>query len=139
MTRTQPLRIISITKDAEMRSLRAAVLKLAGHEVTSPSSVAAAVERITAGAFEILLLGHTLNGEESDQLILVCRNAAPAARIVQMIAAHSSVGEQEPDAQVESLAGPERLLQTIHELCETHAMVGITAPTSSSPRRSPQH
>jgi DNA-binding NtrC family response regulator len=111
----KPLRILSVTNDAQLRELRMLVLQSAGYEVFSPATVEEALARIDGGGYHCLVLGHTLTEAECELLTARARSV-PTLKVIQVMSAYAPMPALRPDASVDALAGPGVLLEAIREV-----------------------
>jgi hypothetical protein len=116
MNRSESMRVISVTKDSQLRRLRDAILTAAGFNVISPATIEEGWKAVTSKTFALLLLCHTLRADESDSLLQLARTAKPAMKVLQLTVAYEPSGSFQPDAQLESLAGPAALIEALCEL-----------------------
>jgi len=108
--------VLSAAIDPELRHLREMVVRVAGILVDSPESVPAMMDAVDAGQYDVMLLGHCLSPDVRNKLIQSSRRQWPRAKIILITRAGNAPGVERPDAEVDSLAGPEELVKTIRQM-----------------------
>ena len=104
-------RILSISYDRSLLSTRQLILEQAGYEVTSALGFTDALEWCKKGAFDLVLIGHSIPREDKQTLVKVARMVSQAP--VLSILRPTSVPLAEVDYSVKSADGPEALIAAV--------------------------
>jgi DNA-binding response OmpR family regulator len=125
---TQKPRIVSVGCDALVFDSRNRVLESAGFEVVPCFSGERAAEICSNENFDLLLMCDSLPQSLREMLIHLLRNEKSATPII-MIYRMGELPEDLSfaDAAVESLAGPERLIETVSFCLQKPAASAIAA------------
>ena len=110
---TTLVRVLSLSRDPGLRSLRKLVLERAGFAVIAPDDPKQWSATIAEQEFDVMLLGHSLMPEELDAAMKDCRKQSPRVPIVLSIAGGRRICNERPDVYVEAIDGPEALAAAI--------------------------
>lgn len=105
--------IISVGRNAELVSLRQAVLESAGLSVFSTLDPSAAVSRMGFGNFGLLLLCYSLPGSVREHLARQFRDCCPHGRILAISNKQVDESMLYADAVVYGIEGAEALLDSV--------------------------
>ncbi len=108
-------RILSISRDAMLLASRNAVLRTAGYTIETAMRDDQAVERMRAGGIDAIVLGDSIEFVERNRLARDLKQIAPNVPILVI----KTTGEdppQEAAASMDSLDGPEVLLQKLRQI-----------------------
>ena len=73
-----PTHILSVSYDEHLLVTRRLMLEREGHQVTSALGFAQATTRCKEGAFDLLIMGHTIPATDKQKLIEIFRSSCPA-------------------------------------------------------------
>ena len=82
----QPVRILVVDDDAEMRALLAEELRAEGYDVVDAGDGGEAVLACRAGSFDVILMDKNMPGPSGLDLLPGFRRACPRSRIIMMTA-----------------------------------------------------
>ena len=101
--------ILSVSYDEQLLTTRRMLLEREGYKITSALSRAEAIARCKEGAFDLLILGHSLPTADKQELIAVFRRSS-AAPILSL----RRQGEPTVAADYNTFSDtPEELLKTV--------------------------
>ena len=106
-------RILSISYDRALLQTRRMLLEEAGFEVISASSFREAFDLCRAGAFDLLIIGHSIPPNDKASMIATARRGAKAP--VLSIRTDTEPPAQGADFSVFGLEGPKVLLEAVKE------------------------
>ena len=106
-------RILSISYDRALLQTRRMLLEEAGFEVISAASFREAFDLCRAGAFDLLIIGHSIPPNDKASMIAAARRSAKAQ--VLSIRTDTEPPAQGADFSVFGLEGPKVLLEAVKE------------------------
>jgi DNA-binding NtrC family response regulator len=106
-------RILSISYDRALLQTRRMLLEEAGFEVISAASFREAFDLCRAGAFDLLIIGHSIPPNDKASMIAAARRGAKAQ--VLSIRTDTEPPAQGADFSVFGLEGPKVLLEAVKE------------------------
>ena len=110
----QSCRILSLSEDPQLGPLRASVLRHAGFQVTHPRGKSEIRDCVDSGAFDLLILGHSLGVEYARDLVSRFREKNPAAKVLAV--AQTDLLPIRADKVIRAIDGPEVLIAAVDEL-----------------------
>jgi len=132
MSGINPVRILSISDDDGLRFSRELVLRNNGYETESIASKDV-LSAARVPSFDIALICRSVHPDRATALSDWLRQHNPEIQIVCV--APLDNGDEPCDADVEILAGPEPLLETIRTLCaqvgSQRMLRGVSSPLKS--------
>jgi DNA-binding NtrC family response regulator len=105
--------ILYVEDDEKTLASQAAVLQKAGHAVTQVVGRAAAEQALKQGAFELVILGHTLSKDDRHHLPYKARKANEDTRILVL---HASGKHPAVDMAIDSRQGADIVLNAVSTL-----------------------
>lgn len=110
------MKVLSVTLDLELATLRKAILTAAGHEVASLTTEKEASKAAqSADYYDAVLLCHRFPGSAARQVIRLLRQHHPATHIVYIARVYGEWPEVEADRYVVGSDGPRALLDVLQE------------------------
>jgi DNA-binding response OmpR family regulator len=106
-------RILSISYDRALLQTRRMLLEEAGFEVISASSFREAFDLCRVGAFDLLIIGHSIPPNDKASMIAAARRTAKAP--ILSIRTDTEPPAQGADFSVFGLEGPKVLLEAVKE------------------------
>lgn len=116
------MRILSLSTDQELNSLRQFALAYYGHHFTPINSEKEALAAAQDDApFDVILLCHKLPASTGRQIVRHLRQYKPGAKIVYISHIYGEWPEVEADRYVVGADGPEALSKIVEEVAATAA------------------
>ena len=110
-----PHRILSLATDPSLITLREMVLKTAGYEVMSATSLIQVDQALETGDFDLVLISHTITEKEKRRIATRLRDLGTAADVLELC----FISPEIPDVDhwmIES--DPQALLDKIKDIFE---------------------
>ena len=114
------IRVLSLTPDCELRSLRSEVLSQAGFQVSSPTTKAEALLEIERNHFEVLLLCYSWRVPLLQELADAFKRQNRAGCIIAITTTPWASKPLEADFAVYAIDGADALVQKIKECVQQH-------------------
>lgn len=109
-------RILSLATDSSLLTLRAMILQAAGYEVSSASNLLQVIEAYKSGDFDLVLIGHTINGQEKRRISAKLRELETRGSVLELCL----VSPEIPNVDYWMIeAGPQVLLERIQEIFDS--------------------
>lgn len=108
-------RILTLSNNHELSSLRARVLELCGYEVATPFGQAAAFMALMNGHFDLLILCHTMQESFVNEVIQMLREANPKAGIIGVTETKWDMPRFNVDVTAAGSDGPDVLLKAVED------------------------
>jgi DNA-binding NtrC family response regulator len=123
--------VLAVCLDSATLAVHDSVWKSAGYSVTTAGSIREAIERLKAGDFDLVLLGHSIAAEDRERLTFLIRafgSRVPVASIGKV------VGDCDTFANATFMSDPAELLLGMGELmAKTAKMLAIRRVQNSLP------
>jgi DNA-binding response OmpR family regulator len=108
-------RILTLSNNHELSSLRARVLEQCGYEVATPFGQAAAFMALINGRFDLMILCHTMQESFVKEVIQMLREANPKAGIIAMTETRWDLPKFNVDMTAAGSDGPDVLLKAVED------------------------
>jgi two-component system response regulator RegA len=113
------MRLLFVDDHDVMRISLGTLLADLGHEVTEAASLSEARERLEhGGAFDVVLLDHSLQDGKGTELVPDVRRKLPAAKVVLLSGTARWDPTMDVDLLLENTLDPGALLQSIEKLAK---------------------
>jgi DNA-binding response OmpR family regulator len=109
-------RILTLSHNHELSSLRARILEDAGYAVAAPFGQAAAFIALMNDHFDLLLVCHSMLEKFANEVLRMFREANPNGRILGVVESSSDLPKFKVDRTVTGADGPDALLKAV-ETC----------------------
>ncbi|HEU5231739.1 MAG TPA: response regulator [Terriglobales bacterium] len=109
-------RVLLIGKFRELALYRAEVLRMHGFRVSTPATVAAAMEAIRRREFDIVVLSYTLASDVVEELAEQVRQYCPSCPLIAISDTRSIDRKIFPDATAFAQDGPAALIAALHRV-----------------------
>jgi CheY-like chemotaxis protein len=116
-------RILTLSHDHELSSLRARILEDAGYSVTAPCGQAEALLALVKDEFDLVLLCHSMVERFVNEVLRMYREANPNGRVLGVLESRSDLPKFKVDQTVAGADGPDALLRAV-ESCLANKKVG---------------
>ena len=111
------MRILALSTDQELNSLRQFALSADGHSVITVNSEKESLAAAQGDApYDVVLLCHKLQASTSRQVVRLLRQHKPGAKIVYISHIYGEWPEVEADRYVVGADGPEALSRLLQEV-----------------------
>lgn len=111
------MKVLSLSTDPELLSLRQFVLESAGHEVKSIANEREALELVQSDdSFDALFLCHRFPSATARQVVRLLRERHPGTRVVYFVHVYGEWPEVEADRYVVGADGPTALTRVLDEI-----------------------
>ena len=134
-------RILAVSPDPDLLASRCSILRSAGHVVEQATSIDEAIERLQAGAFDLVLLCHSIAIEERNRLTCLIRASGSLVPVVYLTAEDGHVAGRVPDTLADATVEgtPEELLrgtrQVLRRAGKDRGRSEMPSPTQVHERR----
>ena len=119
-------RILSVSFDETLLRTRHMLLEREGYEVVSAMGLAASLEKCQEGAFNLFILGHSIDHSEKQRLVEAFRGANPLAAVISL---RRNLGERLVEgANFHIEPDPEPLLKLIDDIAHNR----VAAPSAAA-------
>ena len=111
------MKILSLSSDPELATLRLAVLEAAGHQVQAITSDKDALKTAQGPEhFDVVILCHRLPAATARQVVRLLRQSHPDTRIIYVVHAYGEWPEVEADRYVVGADGSTALVRVLEEV-----------------------
>ncbi|MCU1308806.1 MAG: hypothetical protein JWN45_3501 [Acidobacteriaceae bacterium] len=108
-------RILTLSNNHELSSLRARVLEQSGYEVATPFGQAAAFMALMNARFDLMILCHTMQDSFVKEVMQMFREANPKAGIIGVTESDLDMPRFIVDLTIAGSDGPDALLKAVED------------------------
>src|SRR5579883_1467225 len=118
-------RILSLATEPSLLTLRAMILQAAGYDVCSASNLLQVVEAYESGDFDLILIGHTINGKEKRRIATKLRELGTKGSVLEICLVSPEIPNVD---HWMTEAAPQLLLEKISEILAPSAVRETASP-----------
>jgi DNA-binding response OmpR family regulator len=108
-------RILTLSSNHELSSLRARVLEQSGYEVATPYGQAATFLALMSGPFDLVILCHTMQESFANEVMQMFRDTNPKGGIIGVTESDWDMPKFRVDLTVAGSDGPEVFLKAVED------------------------
>jgi DNA-binding NtrC family response regulator len=109
----QAVRVLSLSSNPELQTLRNFVLMSEGFRVLSPSSKRQALETIEREFFDCMVLCHSLSQDSCNELAQAFKRRNPESCVIHIVPTSWTEKCANADVSIAGLDGPEVLIEAV--------------------------
>jgi DNA-binding response OmpR family regulator len=105
--------VLVFGRDHQLVHTRGLILEKAGFHVSTAASLPDIRQLPSEPHIDVMLLCHTLSGDDCDGALAITRDRWPHIQTIAMISGRSDCGSKSTDAAIDASEGPAKLVSAI--------------------------